>query len=310
MIQENQLQRPKLVVIDGNHLIHRAFHAIQADLKTSQGEPTNAIYGFASMLLNIITLEKPSYLVVTFDERAPTFRHEAHADYKATRIKAPDALYQQIPRIREMIELFKVPLFSKAGFEADDLMGTLAKKAEQEGLDTYLITGDMDVLQLISDHIYVVFPHKGYREPILFDAKKVKERYGVHPQQIVDYKALVGDPSDNLEGVMGIGPKGAIALLLKYGTLQEIYNHIDELSPALKQRLLAGQKSAFFTYSLARIVTDVPCEFSKQAAAFESLDFKSWGRFLETVEIHSLSTRLQKIIPLEARQHDDQLKLF
>ena len=151
----------RLVVIDGNHLIHRAFHAIQSELRTSSGEQTNAVYGFASMLLNIIDAERPDYFVMTFDERAPTFRHDEHEGYKATRAKTPDALYAQIPRIREMVTIARIPMFSQEGFEADDMMGTLAKKAAEKGITTFIITGDMDALQLITPHVYVVFPHKG-----------------------------------------------------------------------------------------------------------------------------------------------------
>jgi len=250
----------RLVVIDGNHLIHRAFYAIQAPLKTSSGEQTNALYGFASMLLNILETEEPDYIAMTFDEKAPTFRHDKHEEYKATRVKAPDELYAQIPRIREMVEAFKVPIFSQEGYEADDMMGTLAKKAQAEGITTHIVTGDMDMLQLVNHKILVVFPHKGYREPMFYDAEKVYEKYRIHPDQVVDYKALVGDTSDNIKGVDGIGPKGAADLLGKYKTLDGIYTHLNELSENHRQKLEKDKETAYFAYDLARIRTNVECE--------------------------------------------------
>ncbi|MBN1258732.1 hypothetical protein JXA05_03160 [Candidatus Peregrinibacteria bacterium] len=307
------IRRPgekRFVVIDGNHLIHRAFYAIQAPLKTSSGEQTNALYGFASMLLNILELEKPDYIALTFDERAPTFRHEAHEDYKATRVKAPDELYAQIPRIREMVKSFKIPLFAKEGFEADDMMGTLTEKAKEHGWTTYVITGDMDALQLVGGNTYVVFPHKGYREPILFDNKAVEKKYGVSPGQIVDYKALVGDTSDNIKGVDGIGPKRAVELLHKYKTLDGIYEHLNEIPEVMRQKLEAGREAAYFCQKLARIVRDVPCDFQEQEASFHNLDFLGFGRFLEKMEITSLLKRLKKITPESKAVPEEQMSLF
>jgi DNA polymerase-1 len=292
----------RFVVIDGNHLIHRAFHAIQAPLKTSKGEQTNAIYGFASMLLNILDLEKPEYIALTFDEKAPTFRHEAHAEYKGTRAKAPDELYAQIPRIKQMIEKFKVPIFSKEGFEADDMMGTLAVKAQKEGITTYLITGDRDLFQLISPNIYVVFPHKGYKEPDVYDDEKVYAKYGIHPNQVADYKALVGDVSDNIKGVDGIGPKGASDLLQKYKTLDGIYEHLDELTETTRHKLVADKEAAYFAQSLTKIVTDVPCDFEKEKAETRHLDYNGLLRFFEEMEMKSLYARLKKVMPPDEEQ--------
>ncbi|MBI5421624.1 hypothetical protein HZA44_00615 [Candidatus Peregrinibacteria bacterium] len=300
----------RLVVIDGNHLIHRAYHAIQAPLKTSSGEQTNAIFGFASMLLNIIELEQPDYLAMTFDEKAPTFRHEAHEGYKATRAKAPDELYAQIPRIKEMIESFKIPVYSKEGFEADDMMGTLALKAIKDGLSVYLVTGDRDLLQLVNHTIHVVFPHKGYREPTIYDSKAVFDKFGIHPDQVVDYKSLVGDPSDNIDGVQGIGPKGASELLAQYKTLDGIYSHLDDLSEGMRKKLTEGKKAAYFAQSLSKIVTDVPCDFKKEDASTKKLDFLGLQRFFEKMEMKSLQGRLRKMMPAEALTAKEQMSLF
>jgi DNA polymerase-1 len=300
----------RLVVIDGNHLIHRAFYAIQAPLKTSSGEQTNAIYGFAGMLLNIIEQEKPDYMALTFDEHAKTFRHEAHEEYKATRVKAPDELYAQIPRIREMIKCFNIPIYTKEGYEADDMMGTLAVKASRAGLSTYLVTGDMDMLQLVDGDVHVVFPHKGYREPIVYDGEAVYKKYGIHPDQVVDYKAMVGDVSDNIKGVDGIGPKGASDLLGKFKTLDGIYEHLEEIGESQRGKLVRDQDKAYFARSLARIVTDVPCDFKKEDTDFDKLDFQGLLKFFEEMEMKSLQSRLKKLIPEDKLQPKEQMSLF
>ncbi len=307
---EAQGKSPLFVVIDGNHLIHRAFHAIQAPLKTSSGEQTNALYGFASMLLNIMETEKPDALAVAFDMRAPTFRHELHDGYKATRSKSPDELYAQIPRIHEMVNAFRIPVFQNEGYEADDMMGTLACQAEEKGMVTRIVTGDMDALQLISERTFVVFPHKGYREPILFDEAKVVEKYGIRPSQVVDYKALMGDSSDNIKGVEGIGPKRAAALLQRYGRLEEIFSHVAELPEALRQKIEAGQDAAFFSRKLARIVCDAPCAFSPESVSVNHLDFVGFQRFLEKMEMKSLQARLRRLTPVGKEAPPDQMALF
>lgn len=306
----NKRDKKRFVIIDGNHLIHRAFHAIQAPLKTSSGEQTNAIYGFASMLLNIIEIEKPDYIAMTFDEKAPTFRHEMHEDYKGTRQKAPDELYAQIPRIKEMVTAFKMPIYSKEGFEADDMLGTLAKEASEQGMEVYIVTGDMDAMQMITSDIRVAYPHKGYREPIIYDRQRVKEKYGIEPEQIADYKAMMGDTSDNIKGVQGIGPKGAAQLLNKYGSLDGIYKHIDEIEGGLHDKLVNGKEDAYFSQKMCRIVTDVTNDFKKEDAELAELDYLGLDRFFETMEMKSLRARLKKIIPEKKQVPEGQMSLF
>ena len=315
MLSSDGNQTPKesnerFVVIDGNHLIHRAFYAIRHPLKTSSGEQTNAIYGFASMLINIMELEKPDYLAMTFDMKAPTFRHNLHDGYKATRQKAPDELYAQIPRIHEMVEKFNMPVFKKEGYEADDMMGTLAHKAEKEGLTTYIVTGDMDALQLITPHIFVAFPHKGYKEPTVYDADKVFEKYGIRPDQVVDYKALMGDSSDNIKGVQGIGPKRASDLLKKYDHLEGVFGHVDELPSGIQEKIKKGQDDAFFSRKLAQILLDAPCEFSPEKISVDHLDFVGMQQFFDELEMRSLKKRLSRITPAGKDAPPDQMALF
>lgn len=298
------------MVIDGHHLIHRAFYAIQNPLKTSSGEQTNAIYGFASMLLNIIEVEKPDYIAMTFDPKAPTFRHDMHEQYKGTRKKAPDELYAQIPRIREMVDAFGMPMYAKDGYEADDMMGTLAEEAAGQGLEVYLVTGDMDAMQLIHDSVFVAYPHKGYKEPIIFNEKKVIEKYGITPKQVVDYKALMGDTSDNIKGVQGVGTVGAKKLLQKYGTLDGIYEHIDEITGSIHGKLVDGKEDAYFSQKMARIVTNVPNGFKKEDTDLMNLDYLGLDRFLEMLEMKSLRGRLKKLIPAGKEQPPDQMSMF
>ncbi len=306
----NKRLKKRFVVIDGHHLIHRAFYAIQNPLRTSSGEQTNAVYGFCSMLLNIIEVEQPDYIAMTFDEKGPTFRHDMHEDYKGTRQKAPDELYAQIPRIREMVEAFDMPIYTKEGYEADDMMGTLAKEAEGQGMEVYIVTGDMDAMQLITAHVRVAFPQKGYKEPVIFDAQRVVDKYGITPDQVVDYKALMGDTSDNIKGVQGIGPKGAQNLLTQYKTLDGIYEHLDDIKGKLHERLKAGREDAYFSQKMARIVTDVPNGFKKEDADIETLDYRQLDRFLESLEMKTLRNRLRKMVPEERLQSKDQMQLF
>jgi len=303
-------QENLLIIIDGNHLIHRAFYAIQNPLINSKGEQTNAVYGFAGMLMNIIEIERPQYIAMTFDEKAPTFRHEAYKEYKGTRKKSPDELKAQIPRIHELVKSFNMPIFSKVGYEADDLMGTLALEAEKEGLMTYIVTADMDTFQLITPNTYVASPFKGYREAILFDAEKVYKKHGIYPDKVIDYKALVGDPGDNIKGVDGIGPKRAITLLDEYRTLDGIYDNLDQIPDKLKEKLINDRESAYFSKMLATIVTDVECDFNKEDLVIDRLDYLGLDRFFEEIESKSLRNRLKKIMPEGKQVAEDQMSLF
>ncbi len=298
------------MVVDGHHLIHRAFYAIQNPLKTSTGIQTNAIFGFGSMLLNIIEVEKPDYIAMTFDEKAPTFRHDMYEEYKGTRKKAPDELYEQIPLIRDLVKAFNMPIYSEKGFEADDMMGTLAVLAEKLGMETYIVTGDMDAMQLITPHIRVAFPHKGYREPVIYDAQRVIDKYGINPNQVVDYKALMGDSSDNIKGVQGIGPKNAKTLLIKYKTLDGIYEHLEDISGGIHDKLKNGRKDAYFSQKMARIVTDVPNNFDKKDTQIDSLNYRGLDAFFEKFEMKSLRGRLKRMVPDEKIRDVSQMSMF
>jgi DNA polymerase-1 len=284
-----------LVLIDGHGLAYRMFYAIQAEMTTRSGEPTNATYGFTRMLLNLIGgPEPPEYLAVSFDVGA-TFRDEMFDEYKATREKMPDSLSVQIGRIQDVLAAFNIPVLSVEGYEADDVLGTLARLAGDEGVDTLIVTGDKDLLQLVNDHTLVQLPapRSGGGEAEVYDAERVFEKMGVRPDQVVDYKALTGDSSDNIPGVRGIGDKTATRLLEKYGTLENVYAHLDEIKSArFRNALEAGQDEAFLSQKLARIVTDVPVTFDLEACRTHDYDRDRVVEIFRELEFRSFLNQL------------------
>lgn len=220
--------KKKLIIIDGNALIHRSFHAIPPTLRTKGGLLVNAVYGFSSFMLKALTEFRPDYVVLTLDKKGPTFRHEAYSEYKATRVKAPNELYEQIPLIKRLAQAFDIPVFELSGFEADDLIGTICKLTENSNLEKIIITGDLDTLQLVNKDTKVYTMSRGLSDSILYDEEKIKERYGFGADKIIDYKALRGDPSDNIPGVRGVGEKSATELLLKFENLEGIYQALEK----------------------------------------------------------------------------------
>ena len=220
----------KLVLIDGNAILHKGYHALPP-FRTAKGELVNAVYGFASVLLNLLNEQQPDFMAVAFDVKGGTFRNEKSVDYKATRTKAPDDLYAQIGRIKDVLAAFKVPIFEAPGFEADDVLGTLARQGEARGdIEVLIVTGDLDTLQLVGDRVKVLALHRGFSNPIVFDRAAVYERCALWPRQIADFKGLAGDSSDNIKGVNGIGKKTAVDLLQKFETLEGIYEAVDGTS--------------------------------------------------------------------------------
>ena len=229
--------KQKLMIIDGNALIHRSFHALPDTIKTKKGVITNAVYGFTSFLIKSIRELKPKYVVLTLDEKAPTFRHKKFKEYKAKRVKAPDELYAQIPLVRKVATAFNIPIFSKSGFEADDLIGTIAKKTEKN-IENIIVTGDMDTLQLINEKTKVYTMSRGVSDSVIYNDLLVKQKIGVKPSQVIDYKALRGDPSDNIPGVQGVGEKTAVELLNEFKTLNNLYKNIDQNTKQITEKLI------------------------------------------------------------------------
>lgn len=266
----------KLILIDGNAIVHRAFHALPA-LTSNKGVVTNAVYGFTSILLRVIKELKPDYIAAAFDLAGPTFRHEQFEEYKIHRVKAPDELYKQIPIVKEVLTAFGVPVYEMEGFEADDLIGTLAARAKKEkDLQTIIATGDLDTLQLVDDKKVVVFTlRKGVTDTVMYDEDAVMSRYGLRPDQLSDYRGLKGDPSDNIPGVPGVGEKTAGQLIQEFGSLDGLYKNIErsknpsfakasegKVSEKLKEKLLANKDNAFFSKQLSEIVCDLDVDFS------------------------------------------------
>lgn len=304
----------KLVLIDGHALVHRAFHALPPTLNSPKGVPTNAVFGFTSVLLKMIKDLKPEYIAATFDLAAPTFRHEEFAEYKAHREKAPNELHAQVPLIKEILTAFGIPIYEKPGFEADDLIGALAEKAKKDkNVQTVIMTGDLDTLQLVDGKKVVVFTlKKGVTDTVIYDEDEVAKRYGLKPEQLNDFKGLKGDPSDNIPGVPGVGEKTAAALIQTFGNLESLYEAISNcqlliskkdkekikppLSEKLVQKLLENKDMAFFSKKLSTIIRDVDIDFNLNKADWlKNLNRPEIEKLFKELGLYSLVKRLGEI---------------
>lgn len=293
-------QTNKLLIIDGNALIHRSFHALPPSLRTKDGVLVNAVYGFTSFLLSALIEFKPKFVILTLDMAGPTFRHKAYKDYKATRVKAADELYAQIPLVKEVAKSLSIPIFEKSGFEADDLIGSLSLQAKNEkDLETIIVTGDLDTLQLVSLQTKVYTMSRGLSDSVIYDIAKVKERYSLSPDQIIDYKALAGDPSDNIPGAKGIGAKTATDLLLKHKSIDGIYkalaSNLLEAKERTKELLTASKENVYLSYELATIDCKVPIKLSLKEAEFKITDTETVLNIFQEFEFKSLLNKLKQL---------------
>lgn len=295
----NRLFVKKFILIDGAGLVYRSFYAIQAKLTDSFGSPTNAVLGFTNILLNIIASQKPDYIAVAFDKKGPTFRHEAFKEYKATRIKAPQELYDQIPKVKEVIRAFQIPVVEADGYEADDVIATLAKQAEKSDVEILVATGDFDIFQIVDIKTKILYPEKGFKESVVFGDEEVVAKYGIKPSQVPDYKGLCGDSSDNIPGVYGIGDKTAKILIEKHGSLEELYRHLDEVPENVRRKLEAGRESAFFSKELATLVCDVPLNVSLKDCGKKGFDPQKIIPVLERFGFKKIIERLRPLFPKE-----------
>lgn len=288
----------KLLILDSHSLMNRAFYALPP-LTNSEGLHTNAVFGFTSMLLKMQEEIKPDYVVATFDRSAPTFRHQQYGDYKAGRKRMPDELREQFPVVKELLEKFAINIFEIDGFEADDLIGTLAKFAEEKGIEVYIVTGDRDALQLASDNIKVIINKKGMTEKEIYDRKRMIEELGVTPTQFIDVKGLMGDASDNIPGVPGIGEKTAYKLVQTYGSVEGVLSHIDEISgKKIKENLMEYREQAIFSKKLATIVTDVPIEIDiDDIKSKEKFDIEGVRKMFFRLQFKSLLDKLSTEFP-------------
>ncbi len=284
-----------LVLVDGHHMMYRAFYAIPATLKTSNGEQTNAVYGVASMLLTMLKAEEPDALVFCFDEGEETFRHKENATYKEGRAETPDEFYLQIPRILALLDSFPIKHLSNPGFEADDLLCAYARAGEKAGMRVTIVTGDRDALQLATENIRVAIPHKGYLAPEYLGPSQILAKYGVRPDQIASYKGISGDSSDNLPGVKGIGPKGASQLLQQFGTLTGVYEHLEEIKGSMREKLERDRDQAFFCERMATLVSDFPLAIPLEELELKNLPVGGAAAFMKELEFNSLGKRLQSL---------------
>lgn len=306
-----------LYLIDGHALAYRTFFAITRGSSTSfatrSGEPTAGVFGFTSVLMRILEQERPEYLAVVFDT-GRTFRDDLYAEYKGTRDKMPDDLVVQMVRVRQMVDAFNIPRLEMEGYEADDVLGSLARKAVAEGLGVKIITGDRDLLQLVSDRVAVSLPGKGLSDSKDYLREDVIQAMGVPPEQIVDLKALVGDKSDNIPGVAGVGEKTAVSLLQTYHTLDGIYTHLDELPAGTRKKLEAGHQMAYLSQKLATIVQDLDVPLDLEKARPSNFNPQEVEALFRELEFRLLLSRLEVVNQIygkaPASQSSRQLSMF
>lgn len=342
----------KLLLIDGNAILHRAYHAYPA-LTNPKGEVVNAVYGFFTMLFLVLQEQKPEYLAICFDRSAPTIRQTMYAGYHENRPRPADEFIFQINLVHELLEVMKVQVFEVDGYEGDDLVGTIATKAVDKGLsasssedartvvdssktsrslsesrlqtevlskekaktafsssekenrepfEVIILTGDRDLLQLVNKHVRVLMPITGITKTVLFDEAAVEEKYGVKPSQFVDYKALIGDPSDGYPGVSGVGPKTASKLIQEYDTFENLYGHVNDLPEKVGLKLATDAEQAALAQKLARIITDVPIQFDLEKCALTNFDIKALRKSFKEHEFKSLLARLDSMFGKEEEQ--------
>lgn len=287
---------PKILLLDANALIHRSFHALPP-LSTPAGEQVNAVYGFAAALLKAIHDEKPEYAVACFDAGKETFRNEIFDGYKAHRKESDQALTLQFPRVKQIVEVLNMPLFAQKGVEADDLIGSLSVIAAEQGLHAVIVTGDNDALQLVNDSTSVYSLRRGVTDTLTYNRTGVYEKMGIFPEQVVDYKALAGDSSDNIPGAPGIGPKTAVDLLQKYQTLEGIYAHLDELKERTATILRDNKEQVLMSQRLAAIRKDLKIDLDLKAADVTNFDFSKVVTLFHELDFKSLLTKLPQAAP-------------
>ncbi len=285
-----------LVLIDGHHLMYRAYWAIPRTLTTKAGEQVNTVFGFASMMINILKKEEPDRLLICFDAGEDTFRHQENATYKDGRAETPDDFYTQIPRIQSLVGAFGIEHNSNPKYEADDLLCTYAKAGESDGMRVTIVTGDRDALQLATENIKVSIPHSGYQAAEYLGPAEIIAKYGIRPDQVPAYKGLVGDSSDNLPGVKGIGPKTASELIQKYENLKGIYEHLTDIRPAVRAKLEADKEQAFFCEHMAELVCIDPLDPPMEELLLKDLPADDLIAFFQEMEFTMLTRRFREFL--------------
>ncbi len=276
--------------------MYRAYWAIPRTLKTSSGEQVNTVFGMASMLINILKKEEPDAFLLCFDAGEETFRHQENATYKEGRAETPDDFYTQIPRVMQLIDALHFPHVSEGKYEADDFLCTYACEAEKAGDRVTIVTGDRDAFQLANANVRVAIPHSGYQQAEYLGPAEIEAKYGIRPDQVPAYKGLVGDSSDNLPGVRGIGPKTAAELLQKYQTLEALYEHLDEVRPAVRQKLEADKEQAFFCQHMAVLVCDIPLPLTLEELELKAVNIDDCFALFQELEFSMLTRRFRELL--------------
>jgi len=293
--------KEKIVIFDSDALLYRAYYALPP-LKTVNGELVNAVYGFLLVFLKALREIQPHFIAAVFDSPSPTFRHKRFKGYKAKRMKMPDDLRQQLPKIKEILKKMDVPIFEKEGFEADDIIGAIAKaeKTIESGIDVIIVSGDKDMFSLIGEKVKVYFLGRGIKEAIIYDKKAIIEKYlGLEPEQLLDFKALRGDPSDNIPGVRGVGEKTAISLVNKLGSIENLYAELKKNSPkaqeiklSLKEKLLSQEKEAFLSKFLVEIKINILPNFNFEVCRWNGYNKEKVRDIFEKYQFKTLFSRL------------------
>lgn len=331
-------------MIDGNAIIHRAYHALPKNMSTSRGELTNAAYGFTTTLIKVLEDLKPEHIVCSFDLAGKTFRHEAYSEYKATRVKSDQELYDQIPRVKEIVRAMNIPIYEKEGFEADDVIGTVVERLKNDKhIQIYVVSGDKDIYQLINGNVCVYSLRKGLSRLEIVDSEKIREEYNLDPHDFIDLKALAGDASDNIPGVPGIGPKTATDLIQKFDTLEKLYEKLQEtrdnlqtnsksevsnnsaieqfsnemveeiarvleIKPRIVKLLLENKDQAFLSHKLATIHRDVPIDFNLADAKWGDYDKDKLKALFEELGFRSLLARFSASEARQGRESTEEQK--
>jgi DNA polymerase-1 len=310
----------KFILIDANSLAYRAFFALPTTLVNSKGEIVNAVYGFSSMLIKLLNEEKPDAVIAAFDRKGPTFRHERYEDYKANRLEMPDELKPQFPLIKEVLKVFGIPILEMGGYEADDIIATLSKRLKEKG-EVYIVTADRDALQLVSEGVKVISTKKGISEIKVYDRSEVEKRFGISPRKIPDMLGLMGEASDNIPGVPGIGEKTAVRLIKEFGSLEEVLKNIGRIKkPSLKRALEENKEQAALSKTLATLDENVPVEIELDRLSFQP-DYSKVEDLFKSLEFYTLLKRLKperrkvelKEVPLPQVQRvytDEEIKNF
>lgn len=314
----------KLALIDGNAIIHRAYHSMPKTFTNKMGEPTNAVYGFTLALIRMIEDLKPTHLVCSFDLAGPTFRHEKFEKYKATRVKADQELYDQIPKVKKLVEVMGIKVIEKQGYEADDIIGTTVEKIHRgeikDGdMQIYIVTGDKDAYQLLNHNVYIYDLKRSASDIRIVNKELVKKLYNLEPEDFIDLKALAGDSSDNIPGVPGIGDKTATGLLKEFGSLDQIYQqiHSAKIKPRVKDLLLKYKDQAYLSQELGTIHRNVPINFTLEDIQWGEYDKDALLKLFEELGFRSLINRFSRVNNQkigqkvsEVQKKDKQLRLL